>query len=223
MANIQTELITTALSFIFTIMILSYLIGDNPLFRIAIYIFVGVSAGYSASVAWHHVLWPKLLQPFIFNNGTDRLLLMVPLLLGILLIMKLSPRTTQFGNPPMAFLVGTGAAVAIGGAIFGTLIPQSLASINLLDLNTGSSRVQTLAEGVIMLLGTVTTLVFFHFGAKIKPGGPRRNLFIDILAWIGQVFIAITFGVLFAGVLTAALTALIERMAFITTFLVNLF
>lgn len=40
-------------------------------------------------------------------------------------------------------------------------------------------------------------------------------MLIQILGRIGQVFIAITLGALFAGVLSAALAALIERLAFL--------
>jgi hypothetical protein len=36
---------------------------------------------------------------------------------------------------------------------------------------------------------------------------------------VGQVFIAITFGVLFAGVFMAAMTALIDRLNFMISFL----
>ena len=49
---IPLDLITAVLSFLFTLLIFSYLIGDNPLFKIALYIFVGVSSGYIAAVAW---------------------------------------------------------------------------------------------------------------------------------------------------------------------------
>jgi len=38
------------------------------------------------------------------------------------------------------------------------------------------------------------------------------------LAWGGRVFIAITFGVLFAGVYMAALTAMLERLSSIINF-----
>jgi len=51
-----------------------------------------------------------------------------------------------------------------------------------------------------MLVGTITTLVYFHFGAKATAGGPQRSKLVIWLGWIGQVFIAITLGVLFAGV-----------------------
>ena len=46
------DLITGVISFLFTILIFSYLLGDNPLFRIASYIFVGVSAGYVAAISF---------------------------------------------------------------------------------------------------------------------------------------------------------------------------
>jgi hypothetical protein len=45
---------------------------------------------------------------------------------------------------------------------------------------------------------------------------------VTTLGWIGQVFIAITLGVLFAGVFAAAMTALIERLSFIWSFLAKL-
>jgi hypothetical protein len=223
MSGNSLDLITGILSFLFTVMVLSYLIGDNPFFRIAIYIFVGVSAGYTASVAWYHVLWPKLFRPIILGTMTERLLAIVPLILAIFLLAKLSPRSARLGNPAMAFLVGTGAAVAIGGAVLGTLIPQTQASINLFDFSAGGSILERLFEGSIILVGTLTTLVYFHFGAKASPYGPKRNRLIHIVSLIGQVFIAFALGALFAGVYAAAMTALIERINFIWTFLVSLF
>ena len=57
------ELISGAIGFLLTLLIFSYLIGDNPLFRSAVYIFIGVSSGYAAVVVWHNVLLPKLFQP----------------------------------------------------------------------------------------------------------------------------------------------------------------
>ena len=72
-----------------------------------------------------------------------------------------------------------------------------------------------------MLIGTVTTLVYFHFGAKASTDGPQQSKMIRVMSWIGQGFIAITFGVLFAGVFTAALTAMIERWHSIIDFLIE--
>lgn len=221
-ANV-VDLFTGGISFLLTLMVLSYLIGDNPAFRIAIYLFIGVSSGYVAAVTWHQVLYPRLVVPMLSGSLAERLLLIIPLVLGLLLLLKLSPRTAHLGAPPMAFLVGVGAAVAIGGAVMGTLFPQSRAAMSSLDLSgAGQYWLERLSEGIVMLVGTVTALVYFHFGAKATAGGPQRGKLVSVLSWVGQVFIAVTFGVLFAGVVVAAMTALIERVNFMITFLSSL-
>jgi hypothetical protein len=215
-----TSLITGTISFLLTVMVLTYLIGDNPVFRVAVYLFIGVSAGYAAAVAWHQVLYPRLLIPLFAGSMAERLLALVPLILGLLLLFKLSPRTARLGSPSMAYLVGVGAAIVVGGAVMGTIFPQTRASMNAFNLTSaGQSWPKQLFEGVVMLIGTVTTLVYFHYGAKATTSGPQRGKVVDVLAWVGQIFIAITFGVLFSGVLVAALTALIERFSFMVTYL----
>ena len=71
-----------------------------------------------------------------------------------------------------------------------------------------------------MLGGTVFTLASFHFSAgRAVDGVPKRNRIIEGIAWVGRIFIAITFGVLFAGVYMSALTAMIERLSFILNFI----
>jgi hypothetical protein len=220
----SADLIAGIVSFLLTLMILSYLIGDNPAFRVAVYIFVGVSAGYAAVITWWQVLSPRIVDPLLNGGFSERVLALVAFILGALLLMKLSPRTTRLGNPSIAFMVGVGAAVAVGGAVMGTLFPQILASISVFDIsNAGQYFGERLFFGVFMLIGTMTTLVYFHFGAKPTPGGPRRGKLVTVLSWIGQIFIAITLGVLFAGVFTAAMMALIERLNFIWTFLAKFF
>jgi hypothetical protein len=222
--TLSHDLVSGFISFVLTLMILSYLIGDNPVFRVAVYIFIGVSAGYVAAVAWWQVLYPKVFVPLLNGSLIERLLALFPLVLGVLLLMKLSPRTAWLGTPSVAFLVGVGAAVAVGGAVMGTLIPLTLATFNVFNpTSNGEQWLARLAFGAVMLVGTITTLVYFHFGAKSTPGGPQRSKLVIWLGWIGQVFIAITLGVLFAGVFAAALTAMIERFNSILFFLSTLF
>jgi hypothetical protein len=104
----------------------------------------------------------------------------------------------------------------------GTIIPQTQASFNVFNsTRAGESWLARLFFGAIMLVGTITTLVYFHFGVKATAGGPQRSKLVIWLGWIGQVFIAITLGVLFAGVFAAALTALIERLNFIWNYLTS--
>ena len=65
-------------------------------------------------------------------------------------------------------------------------------------------------------MGTITSLAHFHFSAKAVPNQiPQRARLIELISKIGQVFIAIALGVIFAGVYSAAMLALIERFDFI--------
>jgi hypothetical protein len=220
----SSELLSMLVSFFITILILSYLIGDNPLFRAAVYVFVGVSAGYVASVAWHQVLWPSLIQP-VFSGSIAHIVLLA---LSALLMMKVSPRLSHIGQPAMAFIVGVGAAVAVGGAVLGTIFPQVTAAINGFDISLAVARgvnpFLMIINSALILLGMVGTLAYFHYGArKMDDGSVKRNILVETLAWIGRVYIAITFGVLFAGVYLAALTALIERIASIRNLVATMF
>lgn len=217
------ELISALIGLILTVMVFSYLIGDNPLFRIAVYLFIGVASGYAATVVWHHVLIPKLFQRLATNDPNQLLLMVVPLLFSVSLLAKLSPRISWIGNFAMAVLVGVGAAAAVGGALLGTLIPQFQASIDAFDFRSaggGVNVIRALAEGTILFFGTVLTLASFHFSAaRSADGTARRNAILEWIAWLGRLFIAITLGVLFAGVYMAALTAMIERLSSVINFI----
>ena len=202
----------TILSFFLTVMVLLYAFGDNALFRLTIHIFIGVAAGYAGAVALRDVLIPRLTN----LTGTDFLIASIWV---TLLVMKISPKTAFLGNPASGMLVGVGAAIAIGGAIQGTIIPQVTSTSNLFSLDMA----QTL-KGSLILVGTLSTLIHFHFGARYTPNQiPQRSPIVKVISWIGQSFIAVTFGVLFAGIFSAALVALIERFEFIVDFLENLF
>jgi hypothetical protein len=172
---------------------------------------------------WHYVLIPKLFLPLQTGDANQLLFALIPLILCVSLLAKLSPRISWIGNFAMALLVGVGAAAAVGGAVLGTLIPQARASMEALDLSSAPSAPEAflkLIEGVVMLVGTVFTLGYFQFTAgRAADGAPKRNIFFEGVAWIGRIFIAITFGVLFAGVYMAALTAMIERLTSLINFI----
>ncbi|MBI5822466.1 MAG: hypothetical protein HZB18_00405 [Chloroflexi bacterium] len=224
----QPDLITGVISFIFTLLIFSYLIGDNPLFRIAVYIFVGVSAGYVAAIALWQVIVPRLAYPLVFGSMNEKIFAAIPLLGSLFILLKVSSRMAGVARMTMAFLVGTGAAVIVAGAVMGTLIPQVGATINFFDLNAavavGISKGEAFGNGLVVLFGAIFSLVYFHFGASPKADGSMRRFgLIEIAAWVGRIFIGITLGAIFAGVYAAALTALIERIASIINFFSNLF
>ena len=227
---LSLDLITGVLSFLFTLLIFSYLLGDNPLFRIAVYIFVGVSSGYIAAVVWWQVVLPRLFTPLIaaITSGSlaEKIFMLVPLLGAVLIFMKVSPRLAGMGRIAMAFMVGVGAAVTIAGALTGTLRPQTRGTINAFDMVAASTRnipsYEVLFSGAFILLGTIFTLTYFHFGARPKADGSMQRFgLIEIAAWVGRIFIGITLGAVFAGVYAATLTALIERIASLINFIGN--
>ena len=215
------ELISAFVGLILTLMVFSYLIGDNFLFRIAIYLFIGVASGYAAAVVIRYVLMPKL-SVVSLGDPIQLVLFVIPLILSVSLLTKLSPRISWIGGFAMALLVGVGAATAVSGAVAGTLIPQVQASTDALNFRSAGSNsgaIFQVVEGAVMMVGTILTLAYFQFSAKQSADGSiKRNAILELLAWLGRIFIAITFGVLFAGVYMAALTAMIERLSSIINF-----
>jgi predicted membrane protein len=221
MSNL-TEIIGLALGFLLTILIFSYLMGDNPFFRLAIHIFIGVSAAYVALITVNNVLIPRLILPLINGTQGERLLSIILFIPCIFLFFKVTP-LRKAGNWAVAILVGIGAAAAIGGAITGTLFPQMLGTINSVDPSAytiSTSRWDQAINGLIIVIGTLTTLLYFHFGTQDIPGQSNERLpFIESISKIGKMFLAITFGALYAGVYLSSLAALVERLSFIWDFL----
>lgn len=236
LSNDLLTLVGLALAGVLTLVTLSYAFGDNPLFRLALYLFIGISAGYAGAIAVEEVITPQLITPLLnLLSGTaqiDLFDLAMRTFLTLLLLTKLWPRTTVLGNPATALLVGVGAALAVVGAVQGTILPQVGAASTFFDTRTFELALQggyyTEATGLLMqgfttLLATIGTLAYFHFGARSRGKlDPERNIIVDALAWVGRIFIAITFATLFVGVLLAALTALIERLDFLQD-LISLF
>ena len=230
----NTEFIGLIISMLLTIMVFSYILGDNPLFKVAEHIFVGVSVGYAVLVAWHQVLVPTF-----FDGRTDvgsLLSKLPPALLCFLLIFKIAPTQTGLGSAlgsiALAFLIGVGSALAIGGALFGTLAPQTMASINL-NLNPASPEFadapynlffldDVFLSNVVVLIGTVGTLFYFTF--THKPQGPLSNFrewFVNFFAGMGRWVILITLGALFGNIVSSRVAIFVSRLQFFGRWLSN--
>ncbi|MBE0697866.1 MAG: hypothetical protein IH586_13170 [Anaerolineaceae bacterium] len=202
-----------------TLVILLYLIfGDNALFRLVTYSFIGVAAGYVAVLVIFQVLLPRLSILVVSQEPLLVIIGLIQIILGLMLFLKLWNRTSFLGALPMAMLVGIGAAVTVGGSVFGTLFGQIGGTIGLFDMQKGGDPLMRLLEGSFVLVGTISTLAYFQFNVRSKSPLPeqeakiRRAPILEVLAVIGQGFIGITLGAMFAGVFTAAVTALIERI-----------
>ena len=213
------DLIAGAASLVLTLFVFSYLLGDNFLYRLAVHVLVGVTAGYITVVALEGVIAPWL-RLTIFAEGSDvnpafRALGLIPFVLILFVLLKAVPRLAPIGNLGMAFIIGLGTGVAVVGAVAGTVIP--------LTADAGDSFDQHNAfNGLIMVLGTIGTLVYFQYlGKRRFDGTVGRSLPMRVLAWIGQVMIAITFGAVYAGAVLTSLNVFTGVISDQLTFLLN--
>lgn len=205
------DLLGALLGFMLTIFVFSYIAGDNVLFRVATHLFVGVAAGYVTIIVIQNIILPQMLLPFFDGTRSEKLFAILFLILGTLTLTKISPRLSKLGNPAIGYLVGVGAAAAIGGAVVGTIFPQAAAAMNVFAQHN-------IYDALWILAGTLATLLYFHFGTRKKSRTgeeAQQPIWLEPIGKVGQFFIAITLGALFAGVYLAAIMALIERASFV--------
>ena len=132
------EPVGTFLAFVITLMVLSYVFGDNPLYRLASYIFVGSSAGYIAAVLIKDVLLVRL-QSVTVGGVTPSEISMLGVLgiFTILLLGKLNPSFAFVGNIPHGNDCGGGhSSGSVGGCDWKHFCP------NLMGLGAGASLSQ---------------------------------------------------------------------------------
>jgi hypothetical protein len=215
----------TLVALVLTVMVYCYLGKDIPIFhaiyRIAAYVFVGVALGYGAVMAWHGVLAPRLL----LRLGSGEWAYLVPLVLCLLLLSRIGRSASGVSNLTIAFLFGVGAALAVGGALVGTLIPQidataqslALASYEVPAAESGKTALEYVSSAGVVVLGTVSTLFYFHFTAR--QGGRRfagvRGRGLQVIAAFGRLFIMVTMGALFALAAISRLSLLVDRIRFL--------
>jgi hypothetical protein len=228
----MTETILGLLAVLLTLALLSYLIADNPLYRIAVHLFIGLSAGYAVVLAWYTVIHPQVVAPLLGTLSPDTgfapslatlLWPVLPVLVGgVLLLLKTVRVARRAGGLVIALMVGVGAAVAVGGAITGTLIPQTSATfVSVLPAGTTSTAgaIEKVVEALFVVVGTLATLAFFYYGARSSAGGPvERPALLKPVAAVGQIFIGVAFGVMYAGALAASIAMFAERASALWSF-----
>ncbi len=131
-----------------TLSIFSFLYKDNPVYKFAEHIFIGISAGYFVALEYWNVLIPNLWNPLMdgFRNvGLTTLFrlggvpigiptfpgmgLLVPFALGILLFTRFFPRVSWLSRWSIAAMIGSYAGMAMIGALQGDLIAQIQANM----------------------------------------------------------------------------------------------
>lgn len=205
------ELIGGIVGALLTILILSYILGDNPLYRLALHILVGATVGYAVAVAGVTVLKRAVLPALVQDVSGRQYGLIIPVVLGVLLLFKSVPRWAPLGNFSTAFLMGVGAAVAMSGALLGTILPQIGASGSLVEwVQAGPFG---LVNGLLVMVGTVCALLAFTFTVREKPG--VRGLFGKLVGFagrVGRLFLLAAFGAMFAGAFSASASVLIGHI-----------
>jgi hypothetical protein len=112
--------------------------------------------------------------------------------------------------------LGVGAALSIGGALMGTLLPQANATA---DLNRYVARYGPglgLFSGIVVLAGTTGVLLHFYFGAGEEGRlASFRNRLVKIWGGLGRWFILIAFGAILATTFVSRLSLLTGRIEFL--------
>jgi hypothetical protein len=199
------DLIGGWVSLVLTLVVFSYLLGDNFLYRIAIHLLVGVAAGYTVIVLTESVLIPWLNDTLLADTGTRdsatmvtlRVIGAVPFLFGVLLLFKFSPRLAPIGDLGLAPIIGIGTAVAVVGAVAGTVVP--------LAKETGQAVGDDAIDGLVIVVGVITTLIYFSYFAVERRGELVRPRWLRGLSTVGQFFVMVTLGALYAGAILTSL------------------
>ena len=203
------QLIGPIIAALLGLFVLSYVVGDNPFYRLALHIFAGTMIGYAAGIVVRDVLLRTALPGLLSNPSS----VAIPLVLGLLLLFKGLPQQAFVGNTSVGFLIGVGTAVAIGGAVLGTVVPQVQATGRAMSPRALAASRFGVLDGLMVVVGTVCTLLAFTFTASGADGDSTVwQRFVGWAARIGRFILVFAFGVAFAGVLTAALSVFVGRM-----------
>ncbi|MDL1894930.1 hypothetical protein FBQ82_01525 [Anaerolineae bacterium CFX7] len=209
------------LSALLTILVFTYLVRDSFLFRLASGLLVGTAVGFASAVILGNVLLPllsRLLDQVLGLPDTwaELLLSVLPIVLGVSLLLRLTPtfRTSTFSNIGLAYLFGIGAALTIGGALAGNLVPQLVATMTI-PLVPQDSLLEW-ANGIIILIGVIGSFLAFRF---IQPGNRswQRAYAAITHVWgtIGRGFIMIAFGAILASLILARVSVLVSQLYFL--------
>ena len=206
-----TELGLTA-AVVLTLLVYSYLIADTPLYRAAVYIFAGLTAGFVAVVAWQSFLTPWLTDLQDVQSTPELIVDAIPVFLVLFLAIRPVPVMRAFTSPlrriVLAFLIGAGAAIAVVGAVTGTLIPFAI--------QTGRSAGEGWLVGTLTVVGVVSVLGYFQYSARRRDDGVTvQNPLVRGVRAVGAVVLAITFGSLYAAAIATALEVFTERIGFL--------
>jgi len=202
-------ILSTWIAATLTIAILSFLYKDNPLYKFAEHLYVGISAAFWVVYVWAFdvipMIWDRFLEYKAAGNWIEAGVLIIPAVLGLMMLTRwLGPKVGWISRWPIAFTVGIGAGLGVIASIQGYLIPQIRGT--LLPLFAKSPGV--MINNIIIFFGVITSILYFYFSKELK--GVLR-----VGSRVGIIFIMVAFGASFGYTVMARISLLIGRMYFL--------
>src|SRR5690349_16344684 len=194
-----------------TLFIFTFLYKDNPLFKLAENLYVGVSVGYTIVKTYDTVIVQLIWKPMV-ENGEWALL--VPVAIGLLMLTRYVPKAAWLSRYAFAFIVGVGSGLAIPRTISSFILKQVEVTVRPLLSLAGSDGVSfsvnllnpaSNLNAIIILIGVSSVLFYFFF--SIEHSGPGKAV-----ARTGILFLMIAFGAAFGYTVMARMSLLIGRL-----------
>ncbi len=188
------ETISNFVAAFLTLSIFSFLYKDNPFYKFAEHLLVGVSMGYAIPVLYENVFIPYVYIPIFLNHD---FIIIIPSLLGVLYILRFSKNLSWLARYPITFTMG----------IVGMGVPLSLHTSVLVQMRSAMLPLDNI-NTILIFIGTVTILLYFYF-SKAHRGiyGKVTNM--------GIWFMMIGFGASFGYTVMARISLLIGRIQFL--------
>ena len=204
-----------------TLCIFSFLYKDNPLYKFAEHLFVGVSAGYYIVLNFWTVIVPNMWEPlsrsfaghgvnsgrtgmFAVELGDYRGWLVIPGLLGVLLFTRLFGRIGWLSRWSLAVIIGVYAGIKTTGFAQGDFIAQVQGSLQ--PLWTGS--LGSSVNSVLFTVGLLTSLLFFFYSREHKGA-------LGAASRLGIFFLMVGFGAGYGYTVMSRVSLLIGRLQFL--------
>ena len=184
----------------FTLSVLSFLYKDNPLYKLAEHVTVGVSIGYMVVIWWSNSVSPRFIEPF-FRQGNFWLI--VPAILGVLMIFRIIPKYSWLSRYAICFTVGAGSGMAIPRTLQASVLRQLEATMLNLNVTSGQG-----INNIIIFIGVLSVLIYFFFSKEHKG-------FFGGVAKLGIWFLMVGFGATFGYTVMARLSLFIGRVLFV--------
>jgi hypothetical protein len=206
----------------FTLAIFSFLFGDNPFYKIAEAVLVGVSAAYWMVVGFWDVIvpnlvgkiWPTVVQVWAMPglSGPEAEAsrsYVVPLILGVMLLWRLSPKGAWIARWPLAFVIGTTAGLRLIGFLHGDFLAQIRNTILPLAVVDGGVFDPWLSlQNLLIVVSVLCCLVYFFFSFEHKG-------FVGATAQLGIWVLMVTFGAAFGYTVMGRIALLAIRLEFL--------